>query len=33
MGGLTYKLDARTYKFVQHKNKNGKEYVSGDIYR
>jgi plastocyanin len=33
VGGLTYKLDARTYKFVQHKNKNGKEYVSGDIYR
>ena len=33
MGGLTYKLDARTYKFVQHKNKNGKEYVGGDIYR
>jgi len=33
MGGLKYQLDARTYKFVQHKNKNGKEYASGDIYR
>ena len=33
LGGLKYQLDARSYKFVQHKNKNGKEYASGDIYR
>jgi plastocyanin len=34
MGGLKYQLDARSYKFVQHKNKNGKEYTAnGDIYR
>ncbi len=33
VGGLKYQLDARRYKFVQHKNKNGKDYASGDIYR
>jgi plastocyanin len=33
LGGLKYQLDARAYKYVQHKNKNGKEYANGDIYR
>jgi plastocyanin len=33
IGGLKYQLDARNYKFVQHKNKNGKDYTnSGDVY-
>jgi plastocyanin len=31
--GLKYELDARGYKFVQHKNKFGKDYANGgDIY-
>lgn len=33
LGGLKYQLDARAYKYVQHKNKNGKAYANGDIYR
>ena len=33
LGGLKYQLDARAYKYVQHKNKNGKDYANGDIYR
>jgi plastocyanin len=33
LGGLKYQLDARNYKYVQHKNKNGKEYaLNGDVY-
>ena len=33
IGGLKYQLDARNYKYVQHKNKNGKDYTNaGDIY-
>jgi plastocyanin len=32
LGGLKYQLDARNYKYVQHKNKNGKDYANGDIY-
>ena len=33
VGSLKYQLDARNYKYVQHKNKNGKDYTSGgDIY-
>jgi len=33
VGGLKYQLDARNFKFVQHKNKNGKDYAAnGDIY-
>jgi plastocyanin len=33
LGGLIYKLDARNYKYVQHKNKNGKDYaLNGDVY-
>jgi plastocyanin len=33
VGGLKYQLDARNYKYVQHKNKNGKDYAAnGDIY-
>jgi plastocyanin len=32
VGSLKYQLDARGYKYVQHKNKFGKEYVNGDIY-
>jgi plastocyanin len=33
LGGLSYKLDARNYKYVQHKNKNGKDYaLNGDVY-
>ncbi len=33
VGGLKYQLDARNYKYVQHKNKFGKDYVlNGDIY-
>ena len=33
VGGLKYQLDARNYKYVQHKNKNGKDYTNlGDIY-
>ena len=33
IGGLKYQLDARNYKYVQHKNKNGKDYAAnGDIY-
>jgi len=32
VGGLKYQLDARNYKYVQHKNKNGKDYANGDIY-
>ena len=32
VGGLKYQLDARGYKYVQHKNKFGKEYANGDIY-
>lgn len=32
-GGLKYQLDARNYKYVQHKDKNGKDYnFKGDIY-
>ncbi|MBA3891791.1 MAG: carboxypeptidase regulatory-like domain-containing protein [Gemmatimonadaceae bacterium] len=31
--GLRYQLDARTYHFVQHKNKFGRDYTSGgDVY-
>jgi hypothetical protein len=31
--GLKYQLDGRNYKYVQHKNKAGKEYANlGDIY-
>ena len=33
LAGLKYQLDARGFKFVQHKNKFGKEYqFNGDIY-
>jgi plastocyanin len=33
LSGLKYELDARGYKFVQHKNKFGKDYqFNGDIY-
>jgi hypothetical protein len=33
LGGLRYQLDARNYKYVQHKDKNGKDYnFKGDIY-
>ena len=32
IGGLKYQLDARGYKYAQHKNKFGKEYTNGDIY-
>ena len=32
LGALKYQLDARNYKYVQHKNKNGKDYANGDIY-
>ena len=33
VGGLKYQLDARNYKYVQHKNKNGKDYAAnGDVY-
>ena len=33
LGGLKYQLDARNYKYVQHKNKNGKDYAAnGDVY-
>jgi plastocyanin len=33
LAGLKYDLDARGYKFVQHKNKFGKDYAkNGDIY-
>jgi plastocyanin len=33
LAGLKYDLDARGYKFVQHKNKFGKDYqFNGDIY-
>ncbi len=33
LAGLKYELDARGYKFVQHKNKFGKDYqFNGDIY-
>jgi plastocyanin len=33
VGGLKYQLDARNYKYVQHKNKSGKDYANnGDIY-
>jgi plastocyanin len=33
LAGLRYELDARGYKFVQHKNKFGKDYqFNGDIY-
>jgi plastocyanin len=33
LGGLKYQLDARNYKYVQHKNKNGKDYaLNGDVY-
>jgi plastocyanin len=33
VGGLKYQLDARNFKFVQHKNKNGKDYAAnGEIY-
>ena len=33
LGGLKYQLDARNYKYVQHKDKNGKDYnFKGDIY-
>lgn len=33
LAGLKYELDARKYKFVQHKNKFGKDYqFNGDIY-
>ena len=33
VGGLKYQLDARNYKYVQHKNKFGKDYaLNGDIY-
>lgn len=33
VGGLKYQLDARNYKYVQHKNKKGKNYAAnGEIY-
>lgn len=33
VGGLKYQLDARNYKYVQHKNKFGKDYAAnGDVY-
>jgi hypothetical protein len=33
LAGLKYDLDARGYKYVQHKNKFGKDYANGgDIY-
>jgi plastocyanin len=32
VGGLRYQLDGRGYKYVQHKNKFGKDYANGDIY-
>ena len=33
VGALKYQLDARNYKYVQHKNKNGKDYAAnGEIY-
>ncbi|MGH7616996.1 MAG: hypothetical protein ACREPM_07195 [Gemmatimonadaceae bacterium] len=33
LAGLKYELDARGYKYVQHKNKFGKDYTAnGDIY-
>jgi plastocyanin len=33
LAGLKYELDARGYKYVQHKNKFGKDYANlGDIY-
>lgn len=33
LAGLRYQLDARNYKFAQHKNKHGKNYAaSGDVY-
>lgn len=33
LSGLRYQLDARNFKFVQHKNKNGKDYTNaGDVY-
>lgn len=33
LDGLKYELDARGYKYVQHKNKFGKDYANGgDIY-
>jgi plastocyanin len=33
LGSLKYQLDARNYKYVQHKDKNGKDYAfNGDIY-
>lgn len=33
VAGLKYQLDARNYKYVQHKNKNGKDYAAnGEIY-
>ena len=33
LGSLKYQLDARNYKYVQHKNKSGKDYaLNGDIY-
>jgi plastocyanin len=33
LAGLKYELDARGYKYVQHKNKFGKDYaLNGDIY-
>jgi plastocyanin len=33
LGSLKYQLDARNYKYVQHKNKNGKDYaLNGDVY-
>ena len=33
LASLRYQLDARNYKYVQHKNKNGKDYaLNGDVY-
>ena len=33
LGGLKYQLDVRNYKYVQHKDKNGKDYsLHGDVY-
>ncbi|MGH9885636.1 MAG: hypothetical protein ACREBE_08920, partial [bacterium] len=33
LAGLKYELDARGYKYVQHKNKFGKDYaLNGDVY-
>jgi hypothetical protein len=33
LAGLKYELDARGWKYVQHKNKLGKDYqFNGDIY-